>query len=273
MGIKSFKPTSKGVRFRTNSDYADITSSTPEKSLTTALLSKGGRNNRGRITVRHQGGGNKRLYRIIDFKRNKDGVPATVKTIEYDPNRSARIALVVYKDGEKRYIVAPISLKVGDIIQSGEGADIKPGHAMALKNMPVGTVIHNVELRPGKGGQLARSAGSYAQLLAKDGAYCHVRLPSGEIRLVKAECKATIGQVSNTEHENLKIGKAGRKRWKGIRPTVRGVAMNPVDHPMGGGEGRTSGGRHPTTPWGKPTKGYKTRKKNKPSNKYIVSKR
>ena len=271
MGIKTFKPTSKGVRFRTNSDYADITTSTPEKSLTTVLQSKGGRNNRGRITVRHQGGGNKKLYRIIDFKqgkltvrhigggakrkyrvidfkRNKDGIPATVATIEYDPNRSARIALVVYKDGEKRYIVAPISLKVGDIIQSGEGADIK-------------------------GGQLARSAGSYAQLLAKEGEYCHVRLPSGEIRLVKAECKATIGQVSNTEHENLKIGKAGRKRWKGVRPTVRGVAMNPVDHPMGGGEGRTSGGRHPTTPWGKPTKGYKTRKKNKPSNKYIVSKR
>ena len=273
MGIKTFKPTSKGVRFRTNSDYADITTSTPEKSLTTVLQSKGGRNNRGRITVRHQGGGNKKLYRIIDFKRNKDGIPATVATIEYDPNRSARIALVVYKDGEKRYIVAPISLKVGDIVQSGEGADIKAGHAMALKDMPVGTVIHNVELRPGKGGQLARSAGSYAQLLAKEGEYCHVRLPSGEIRLVKAECKATIGQVSNTEHENLKIGKAGRKRWKGVRPTVRGVAMNPVDHPMGGGEGRTSGGRHPTTPWGKPTKGYKTRKKNQPSNKYIVSKR
>lgn len=273
MGIKSFKPTSKGVRFRTNSDYAEVTSGTPEKSLTTIVKSKGGRNNNGRITVRHQGGGNKRLYRIVDFKRNKDLVPATVSTIEYDPNRSARIALIVYKDGEKRYIIAPLGLKVGDVIQSGEGADIKLGNALALKNLPVGTVIHNVELRPGKGGQLARSAGSYAQLLAKEGEYCHVRLPSGEIRLVKAECKASVGQVSNQEHENIVVGKAGRKRWKGVRPTVRGVAMNPVDHPMGGGEGRTSGGRHPTTPWGKPTKGYKTRKKNNPSNKYIVSKR
>ncbi len=273
MGIKTFKPTSKGVRFRTNSDYAEITASKPEKSLTVTIKSKGGRNNNGRITVRHQGAGNKRLYRIIDFKRNKDSIPAKVSTIEYDPNRSARIALVVYADGEKRYIIAPIGLKVGDTIQSGAGADIKPGNAMELKSLPVGTVIHNIELRPGKGGQMARSAGSYAQLLAKEGEYCHVRLPSGEIRLVKAECKATVGQVSNQEHENISLGKAGRKRWMGVRPTVRGVAMNPVDHPMGGGEGRTSGGRHPTTPWGKPTKGYKTRKKNKPSNKYIVSKR
>ena len=273
MGIKTFKPTSKGVRFRTNSDYAEITASKPEKSLTVTIKSKGGRNNNGRITVRHQGAGNKRLYRIIDFKRNKDSIPAKVSTIEYDPNRSARIALIVYADGEKRYIIAPIGLKVGDTIQSGAGADIKPGNAMELKSLPVGTVIHNIELRPGKGGQMARSAGSYAQLLAKEGEYCHVRLPSGEIRLVKAECKATVGQVSNQEHENISLGKAGRKRWMGVRPTVRGVAMNPVDHPMGGGEGRTSGGRHPTTPWGKPTKGYKTRKKNKPSNKYIVSKR
>ena len=273
MGIKTFKPTSKGVRFRTNSDYAEITASKPEKSLTVTIKSKGGRNNNGRITVRHQGAGNKRLYRLIDFKRNKDGIQARVATIEYDPNRSARIALVVYADGEKRYIIAPIGLKVGDMIQSGEGADIKPGNAMALKSLPVGTVVHNVELRPGKGGQMARSAGSYAQLLSKEGEYCHVRLPSGEVRLVKAECKATVGQVSNQEHENISLGKAGRKRWMGVRPTVRGVAMNPVDHPMGGGEGRTSGGRHPTTPWGKPTKGYKTRKKNKPSNKYIVSKR
>ena len=273
MGIKTFKPTSKGVRFRTNSDYAEVTASKPEKSLTVTIKSKGGRNNNGRITVRHQGAGNKRLYRLIDFKRNKDGIQARVATIEYDPNRSARIALVVYADGEKRYIIAPIGLKVGDMIQSGEGADIKPGNAMALKSLPVGTVVHNVELRPGKGGQMARSAGSYAQLLSKEGEYCHVRLPSGEVRLVKAECKATVGQVSNQEHENISLGKAGRKRWMGVRPTVRGVAMNPVDHPMGGGEGRTSGGRHPTTPWGKPTKGYKTRKKNKPSNKYIVSKR
>lgn len=273
MGIKSFKPTSDGVRTRTNSDYSEVTSATPEKSLTTIVKSKGGRNNRGRITVRHQGGGNKRLYRIIDFKRNKDLVPAKVATIEYDPNRSARIALLIYKDGEKRYIIAPVGLKVGDTVQSGQGADIKLGNAMELKSLPVGTVIHNIELRPGKGGQLARSAGSYAQLLSKEGKYCHVRLPSGEIRLVKAECKASVGQVSNQEHENIMIGKAGRKRWKGVRPTVRGVAMNPVDHPMGGGEGRTSGGRHPTTPWGKPTKGYKTRKRNNPSNKYIVSKR
>ena len=273
MGIKTFKPTSKGVRFRTNSDYAEVTASKPEKSLTISLKGKSGRNNNGRVTVRHQGGGNKRLYRIIDFKRNKDGVPARVATIEYDPNRSARIALLVYADGEKRYIIAPIGLKIGDTVQSGEGADIKPGNAMVLNSLPVGTVVHNVELRPGKGGQMARSAGSYAQLLAKEGDYCHVRLPSGEIRLVKADCKATVGQVSNQEHENISLGKAGRKRWMGVRPTVRGVAMNPVDHPMGGGEGRTSGGRHPTTPWGKPTKGYKTRKKNKPSNKYIVSKR
>lgn len=273
MGIKTFKPTSKGVRFRTNSDYAEVTASKPEKSLTISLKGKSGRNNNGRVTVRHQGGGNKRLYRIIDFKRNKDGVPARVATIEYDPNRSARIALLVYADGEKRYIIAPIGLKTGDTVQSGEGADIKPGNAMVLNSLPVGTVVHNVELRPGKGGQMARSAGSYAQLLAKEGDYCHVRLPSGEIRLVKADCRATVGQVSNQEHENISLGKAGRKRWMGVRPTVRGVAMNPVDHPMGGGEGRTSGGRHPTTPWGKPTKGYKTRKKNKPSNKYIVSKR
>ena len=273
MGIKTFKPTSKGVRFRTSSDYAEITTNVPAKLLTVSIKSHSGRNNNGRITVRHQGGGNKRLYRIIDFKRNKDGIIGRVESIEYDPNRSARIALVVYLDGERRYILAPIGLKVDDIVQSGDGADIKPGSALRLNSMPVGTIIHNVELRPGKGGQLARSAGSYAQLLAKEGEYCHLRLPSGEIRLVKAECKATVGQLSNQEHENISMGKAGRKRWVGIRPTVRGVAMNPVDHPMGGGEGRTSGGRHPTTPWGKPTKGYKTRKKNKPSNKYIVSKR
>lgn len=273
MALKTFKPTSKGVRFRTVSDYSDLTTSTPEKSLVTTIKGKGGRNNRGRITTRHKGAGNKRLYRIVDFKREKVSIPARVATIEYDPNRSARIALVVYADGEKRYIIAPIGLKVGDVVQSGEGADIKAGNALSLKHLPIGTVIHNIELRPGKGGQLARSAGSYAQLLAKEGEYCHVRLPSGEIRLVKAECKATVGQVSNPEHENVNYGKAGRKRWIGIRPTVRGVAMNPVDHPMGGGEGRTSGGRHPVTPWGKPTKGYKTRKKNKSSNKYIVSKR
>lgn len=273
MGIKKFKPTSDGVRFRTNSDFADVTASTPEKSLLAPKHSTGGRNNHGRITVRHKGGGNKQKYRLIDFKRNKDGIVANVKTIEYDPNRSARIALVAYLDGEKRYIIAPTGLKVGDKVESGTEADIKLGNAKMLKDMPVGTVIHNVEMRPGKGGQLARSAGTYAQLLAKEGTYCHVRMPSGEIRLIKAECKATIGQVSNQEHENIKIGKAGRSRWKGVRPTVRGVAMNPIDHPHGGGEGRTSGGRHPVTPWGVPTKGYKTRKKNKPSNKYIVTRR
>jgi large subunit ribosomal protein L2 len=273
MGVKKYKPTSPGVRFRSNDDFADVTTTTPEKSLLAPLNKKGGRNNNGRITVRHQGGGHKKKYRIIDFKRNKEGIPATVKTIEYDPNRSARIALIAYADGEKAYIIAPIGIKVGDTILSGAGADIKPGNSMALKDMPVGTVIHNIELRPGKGGQLARSAGTYSQLLSKEGEYCHVRLPSGEIRLIKAECKATVGQISNPTHENIKVGKAGRSRWKGIRPTVRGVAMNPIDHPHGGGEGRTSGGRHPVSPWGMPTKGYKTRKKNKPSNKYIISKR
>lgn len=273
MGIKKYKPTSDGVRFRSNSDFAEVTADKPEKSLVVALKKTGGRNNHGRITTRHKGGGEKRKYRLIDFKRNKDEIAARVKTIEYDPNRSARIALVAYEDGEKRYILAPIGMNVGDVIHSGQSADIKPGNAKALKDIPVGTVVHNVELRPGKGGQLARSAGTYAQLLSKEGAYCHLRLPSGEIRLVKAECKASIGQVSNQEHENVSLGKAGRSRWLGIRPTVRGVAMNPVDHPHGGGEGRTSGGRHPVTPWGKPTKGYKTRSKKKPSNKYIVSAR
>ncbi|MGA1846799.1 50S ribosomal protein L2 [Deferribacter abyssi] len=273
MGIKTYKPTSPGMRFRTGSDFSEITKTEPEKSLVVPLKKKSGRNNYGRITVRHKGGGHKRLYRIIDFKRNKDGIPATVKSIEYDPNRSARIALLAYADGEKRYIIAPIGIKVGDTILSGQGADIKPGNALKLKDIPVGTVIHNIEMRPGKGGQLARSAGTYAQLLSKEGKYCHVRLPSGEIRLILAECKATIGQVSNPDHENIKIGKAGRSRWLGIRPTVRGTAMNPIDHPHGGGEGRSKGGRHPVTPWGKPTKGYKTRKKNKPSDKYIVSRR
>lgn len=273
MGIKKYKPTSDGVRFRSNSDFAEVTADKPEKSLVVTLKKTGGRNNHGRITTRHKGGGEKRKYRLIDFKRNKDEIAARVKTIEYDPNRSARIALVAYEDGEKRYILAPIGMNVGDVIHSGLSADIKPGNAKALKDIPVGTVVHNVELRPGKGGQLARSAGTYAQLLSKEGAYCHLRLPSGEIRLVKAECKASIGQVSNQEHENVSLGKAGRSRWLGIRPTVRGVAMNPVDHPHGGGEGRTSGGRHPVTPWGKPTKGYKTRSKKKPSNKYIVSAR
>ncbi|MBC7195657.1 50S ribosomal protein L2 [Deferribacteraceae bacterium V6Fe1] len=273
MGIKSYKPTSAGVRFRTGDDYKDVTTDKPFKPLTTSLKKKSGRNNYGRITVRHQGGGHKKLYRIIDFKRDKENIPAKVRTIEYDPNRSARIALLAYADGEYRYIIAPIGLKVGDTVLAGSEADIKPGNSLQLKDIPVGTIVHNVEMRPGKGGQLARSAGTYSQLLSKEGTYCHLRLPSGEIRLVLAECKATIGQVSNPEHENIKIGKAGRARWLGIRPTVRGVAMNPIDHPHGGGEGRTSGGRHPVSPWGMPTKGYKTRKKNKPSNKYIVTKR
>lgn len=273
MGIKKYKPTSPGVRFRTGDDHKDITSTEPYKPLTTGLKKKSGRNTYGRITVRHKGGGHKKLYRVIDFKRDKEKVPAKVKTIEYDPNRSARIALLSYLDGEYRYIIAPIGLKVGDTILSGSDADIKPGNSLMLKDIPVGTVIHNVEMRPGKGGQLARSAGTYSQLLSKEGKYCHLRLPSGEIRLVLAECKATIGQVSNPEHENISIGKAGRSRWLGVRPTVRGVAMNPIDHPHGGGEGRTSGGRHPVSPWGLPTKGYKTRKKNKPSNKYIITKR
>jgi large subunit ribosomal protein L2 len=273
MGIKTYKPTSKGVRFKTSSDFSEITRSEPEKSLVRSKKRKNGRNSQGRVTVRHMGGGHKRLYRIIDFKRDKDAVKAKVTAIEYDPNRSANIALLTYLDGEKRYILAPAGLKPGDIVHSGKQADIKPANAMALIDMPIGTRVHNVELRPGKGGQLVRSAGAAAQLLSKEKDYCHLRLPSGEIRLVKSECRATIGQVGNLDHENISLGKAGRKRWLGVRPTVRGVAMNPVDHPHGGGEGRTSGGRHPVTPWGKPTKGYKTRKKNKPSNKYIVTKR
>ena len=273
MSIKNFKPYTPSRRAMTTLSFDEITKTTPEKSLLVTLKKTGGRNQQGVITTRHIGGGNKRKYRIIDFKRNKDGVVGKVAAIEYDPNRNANIALIHYLDGEKRYIIHPKGLKVGDKIVSGENVDIIVGNALPLKNIPEGTFIHNVELKPLKGGQLCRSAGCSAQILGKDGKYVILRLQSGETRKVLGECKATIGQVSNTEHENLKIGKAGRKRWKGIRPTVRGVAMNPVDHPMGGGEGRTSGGRHPTTPWGKPTKGYKTRKKNKPSNKYIVSKR
>ncbi|MDY6820476.1 MAG: 50S ribosomal protein L2 [Deferribacterota bacterium] len=273
MAIRKLKPITPGTRQSSYEKRDEITSDKPEKKLLVSLGKKSGRNNKGRITVRHKGGGAKRLYRIIDFKRNKDGINARVKTIEYDPNRSARIALIAYTDGEKRYILAPNELKVGDFVESGEGVDIKPGNTLKLKDMPVGILIHNVELRPGKGGQIARSAGVYAQLLAKEGRYCHVRVPSGEIRLIYSDCRATIGQLGNLDHENVSLGKAGRKRYLGIRPTVRGVAMNPIDHPHGGGEGRTSGGRHPSTPWGKPTKGYKTRKKNKQSNKYIVSKR
>ncbi|NLO92703.1 MAG: 50S ribosomal protein L2, partial [Clostridiaceae bacterium] len=245
-----------------------------EKSLLAPLRKKAGRNSYGRITVRHRGGGAKQKYRIIDFKRDKDGIPAKVSAIEYDPNRSALIALLAYADGEKRYILAPNGLKVGDTVFSGEGSDIKPGNALPLENIPLGTVIHNIELKPGKGGQLVRSAGNEAQLMAKEGSYAQVRLPSGEVRKIQMRCRATIGQVSNLEHENISIGKAGRKRWMGIRPTVRGVVMNPSDHPHGGGEGKSPIGMpSPLTPWGKPTLGYKTRKKNKPSDKLIVKRR
>lgn len=273
MGIRVYKPTSPGVRFRTNLSFQEITTDTPEKSLLAPLHKKAGRNSNGRITVRHQGGGHKRKYRIIDFKRNKEGVPAVVSQVEYDPNRSAFIALLNYKDGEKRYILAPLNLNVGDEVNNGADADIRPGNCLPLSAIPVGTIVHNVELKPGKGGQLVRAAGSYAQLLSKEGRYCYLRLPSGEVRLILSVCKATIGQVGNSDHGLVKIGKAGRKRWMGVRPTVRGVAMNPIDHPHGGGEGKTSGGRHPVSPWGVPTKGYKTRKKNKPSSKYIVTAR
>ena len=274
MAIKKFKPTSPGRRQMTVSAFEEITKKEPEKSLvTSSLVSTGGRNAQGHLTVRHRGGGHKRLYRIIDFKRDKEGIPAKVQAIEYDPNRSANIALVAYADGEKRYIIAPNNLKVGDVIEAGEGADIKIGNALALKNIPVGTIVHNIELKTGKGGQLCRSAGASAQLMAKEGKYGHVRLPSGEVRLVHLDCKATIGQAGNTDHENITIGKAGRSRWKGIRRTVRGVAMNPSDHPHGGGEGRSPVGRNPVTPWGKPALGAKTRKKNKPSDRYIIKRR
>lgn len=269
MGTKSFKPTSPGQRHAKLSNFSEVTSASPEKKLTTKLSKNGGRNNKGRITVRHQGGGHKRRYRVIDFKRNKTGVPAKIASIEYDPNRTAYIALLNYADGEKRYIIAPQKVSVGDTVVSSAHADIKPGNALKLKYIPVGTVIHNIELKPGKGGQLARSAGAWAQLVAKEGKHASIKLPSGEIRKVLQQCRATIGAVSNREHENRSLGKAGRRRWLGVRPTVRGVAMNPVDHPHGGGEGRTSGGRHPVTPWGTPTKGYKTRK-NKRTTRLIV---
>src|SRR5690625_1061814 len=274
MAIKKYKPTTGGTRNMSVSDFAEITTDTPEKSLLSPLNKRAGRNNKGRITVRHQGGGHKRKYRIIDFKRNKDGIPGRVATIEYDPNRSANIALINYADGEKRYILAPNGLKVGQEILSGENADIKLGNALPLKNIPVGTIIHNVELKPGHGGQLARSAGAEAQILGREEKYTLVRLASGEVRLILTTCRATVGQVGNIEHELVRVGKAGRSRWKGIRPTVRGSAMNPVDHPHGGGEGRTPIGRpSPVSPWGKPTLGKITRSINKPSNKYIVRKR
>ncbi len=270
MAIRKPKPTSPGMRFVSYPDFAEITRSEPEKSLTEGLKKSGGRNARGRKTSRHRGGGAKRLYRKIDFKRLKDGIPAKVAHIEYDPNRSAYIALLHYVDGEKRYITAPARLTVGMTVESGPNADIRVGNALPLGNMPAGTVVHNVELTPGRGAQMGRSAGIGIQLLAKDGDYVTLRLPSGEMRQVRAECRATIGTVGNSDHQNVKIGKAGRKRHMGVRPQTRGVAMNPVDHPHGGGEGSTTAGRHPVTPWGVPTLGYRTRKKGKASDKYIV---
>jgi len=272
MALKTYKPTSPGRRAQTGFTFEEITKSEPEKSLVKPLKRTGGRNNRGRMTSRHIGGGHKRKFRAVDFRREKMDIPARVAAIEYDPNRSSRIALLHYVDGEKRYILAPLGLEVGDTIVSGEKVDIKTGNASPLKNIPLGSLIHNLELKMGKGGQMIRSAGSYGQLMAKEGSYAQVRLPSGEVRKVLMECKATMGQLGNVDHENVSIGKAGRSRWLGKRPKVRGVAMNPVDHPMGGGEGKSSGGRHPCTPWGIPTKGYKTRK-NKNSDKYIVKKR
>ncbi|MGD8412791.1 MAG: 50S ribosomal protein L2 [Candidatus Latescibacterota bacterium] len=273
MGIKKFKPITPTLRYRTVSDFSEITKKTPEKQLLEPVKKTGGRNNKGRITLRRRGGGHKRRYRFIDFKRQKLEVPSKVAAIEYDPNRSARIALLHYKDGEKRYILAPNDLKVGDTVLAGPSADIKPGNALPLEKVPLGSMVHNIELTPGRGGQMARSAGSYAQLMAKEGKMATLRLPSGEMRMVRLECYATIGQVGNLDHENVVWGKAGKARWLGRRPKVRGVAMNPVDHPLGGGEGKSSGGRHPVTPWGKPTKGHKTRKKHKPSDKLIVRRR
>ena len=274
MAIKSFKPYSAGRRFMTVSAFTEITASKPEKSLLAKVTSKGGRNNTGKMTVRHQGGGHKRQYRIIDFKRTKDNIPARVATIEYDPNRSARIALLNYADGEKRYIIAPHGLKVGDVVYSGPESDIKPGNALPLVNIPLGTQVHNIEMKIGKGGQIVRSAGTSAQLMAKEGNYALLRLPSGELRRVRVECRATVGVVSNIDHENITIGKAGRQRWKGIRPGNRGVTMNPCDHPHGGGEGKSPVGRkHPVTPWGKPAHGVKTRDKKKASSKLIVKRR
>lgn len=274
MGIKKYNPTSPGLRGMTVSTFEEITTDKPEKALTVTLKKHAGRNVRGKITVRHRGGGTRAKYRIIDFKRNKDDIPATVKSIEYDPNRSANIALVCYADGEKRYIIAPNKLKAGDVIVSGPDSDIKVGNALPIANIPVGTIIHNIELKPGKGAQMVRSAGNGAQLMAKEGNYAQVRLPSGEVRMVRINCRATIGEVGNIEHANIQIGKAGRKRHMGWRPTVRGSVMNPNDHPHGGGEGRAPIGRKgPVTPWGKPALGYKTRNKHKDSNKYIVRRR
>lgn len=273
MPVRKLKPITPGTRFMSISGFEEITKSTPEKSLTKSLKKSGGRNNLGHVTARHRGGGHKRKYRVIDFKRDKHGIPATVASIEYDPNRSARIALLNYADGEKRYILAPVGLKVGDKLMSGEGVEIKVGNALKLKDMPVGSFIHNVEMKPGKGAQLGRAAGTAIQLLAREGKYAQLKLSSGEVRKVSVECLATYGQVGNIEHENISIGKAGRSRWMGIRPFSRGVAKNPVDHPMGGGEGKTSGGGHPVSIWGQKAKGLKTRKRKKLSNKFIVKRR
>ena len=274
MGIKHFRPVTPSRRNMTALTYEEVTKKTPEKSLLAKKEKKSGRNSYGRITVRHQGGGNRQKYRIMDFKRKKDDMPATVVGIEYDPNRSANIALIEYEDGTRSYILAPIGLKDGDQVVSGMNTDIKPGNCLPIENIPVGTLIHNIELNPGQGGKLVKAAGGSAQLMAKEGAYAHVRLPSGEMRLILARCRATIGTIGNTDHENIKLGKAGRKRHMGIRPTVRGSVMNPVDHPHGGGEGRAPVGHSgPMTPWGKPALGYKTRKKNKVTNKFIVKRR
>ena len=273
MGVRYLKPTTPGSRFASRSDFAEITTSTPLKRLTRALRKKGGRNNTGRITMRRRGGGHKRRYRIIDFKRNKYNIEGRVMTIEYDPNRSAFISLISYVDGDKRYILHPEGLSVGDSIYSGDKVPLKPANSLPLLSIPTGYSVHNIELIPGKGGQLARSAGNSAQIMAHDNGYCTLKLPSGEVRMVSDKCHATIGEIGNRSHEQIVSGKAGRSRWLGKRPKVRGVAMNPVDHPMGGGEGKSSGGRHPSTPWGKPTKGYKTRKKNKKSNYLIVKRR
>jgi len=273
MPVKVFKPTSPGRRQMTVSTFEEITKTEPERALTAPLRKKAGRNNDGRLSVRHKGGGHKRLYRIIDFKRNKDNVPAKVAAIEYDPNRSANIALLHYLDGHKAYILAPNGLSVGTVVVSGPDADIKVGNALPLRNIPVGTLVHNIEMKPGKGGQLARTAGAAAQLMAKEGAYATLRLASGEMRLIHLDCRATIGQVGNLEHENINLGKAGRSRWLGVRPTVRGSVMNPVDHPHGGGEGRNPIGRNPVTPWGKPALGAKTRKKKNPTSRFIVKRR
>ncbi len=274
MGIKKYNPTTPGLRGMTVSSFEEITGKSNIKTLKSPVKKNSGRNSYGKITVRHRGGGAKRQYRLIDFKRNKDGIPAKVASIEYDPNRSANIALLVYADGEKRYIIHPEGLKVGDTVLSGENADIKPGNCLPIENIPLGTVLHNIEMKPGKGAQMVRSAGSSAQLMAKENGFAQIRLGSGEVRMVTLNCKATIGAVGNHDHENVKIGKAGRKRWMGIRPTVRGVVMNPCDHPHGGGEGKSPVGMpSPVTPWGKPALGYKTRKKGKASDKYIVRRR